>query len=59
MKIQLLFEPRDMWVGLYWTVDEYDDGTFEAFVHGKYRWRFYICVVPMLPLLITLDENRL
>jgi hypothetical protein len=37
VSIRVLWEPRDLWVGLYW------DGT-------KDDWRVYVCVVPCFPI---------
>ena len=42
---RLLFEPRDLWVGLYWTKDRFTES-----------WHFYICIVPMFPLKITIAK---
>ena len=47
---RLFFEPRDIWVGVY--------------VKAPYRakgwtWReIYVCLMPCLPLLITLRSRR-
>lgn len=41
----LLFEPRDLWVGIYWKLD---------CTHGY----IYVCMVPMLPLQITWVRKR-
>lgn len=40
---QFQFEPRDLWVGLFWrrSMAEWP------------IWHFYICLVPMVPLHIT------
>ena len=53
MDIELKFEPRDIWVGLYWNWKEY---------HPKYEHQFYyevlhfyICIVPMFPIIIQTD----
>jgi hypothetical protein len=45
VSIKLLFEPRDLWIGLY---------VKPRFAEGGY-WitTFYLCLVPMLPLRIT------
>lgn len=37
MKIELKFEPRDIWVGVYWTVTN-------RVLH------IYICIVPLFPI---------
>jgi hypothetical protein len=38
LSVKIVWEPRDMWVGLYWTKPEPHD------------WLFYICLLPCLPL---------
>lgn len=50
VRMRLEFEPRDLWVGLFWKADK----------HNRYdglqmfnKWHFYFCVIPMLPLHIT------
>lgn len=44
MRIWVEFEPRDIWIGLFIDklVDEY----------GERRQRFYVCVLPMFPIVI-------
>lgn len=43
--VALLFEPRDVWVGVYW--DPYDE-------YG-YRWvSLYVCLIPVFPIRIDL-----
>lgn len=40
--VALLFEPRDLWVGVFWEHPHYE---------GPDRWfTFYVCLIPMLPL---------
>ena len=36
--LRLLWEPRDAWVGVYWTKGQ---------IH---EWFFYVCLLPCLPL---------
>jgi hypothetical protein len=38
---RIIWEPRDMWIGVYWTqrVWQISEG-----------WEVYVCVLPMLPL---------
>ena len=40
MKVQIQFEPRDLWIGLFWRPTEL-------------CWHFYLCIVPLLPLHVT------
>lgn len=47
------FEPRDLWVGLFW--DREDIGSAGG-LFGT-TWRFYLCVVPMFPLIVTFDTG--
>lgn len=46
--VGVLFEPRDLWIGVYHT--GFIDGS------GRSRWcrTFYVCLIPMLPLKIDL-----
>jgi hypothetical protein len=41
MKAQIQFEPRDLWVGLFWRQTDL-------------CWHFYLCLVPVLPLHVTI-----
>ena len=44
--VSFLFEPRDVWIGLFWK----SDPPFEAV--GIYDLTFYLCLLPCLPLRI-------
>jgi hypothetical protein len=41
VNVTVLFEPRDMWIGVFW--DKAFDGIYDV----------YLCVVPMLPIYFT------
>lgn len=43
--IWLAFEPRDLWLGVYWKRDTEGSGWQEHLT-------FYVCLLPMLPLVI-------
>jgi len=43
MGIRLLFEPRDLWVGVYWDL-------------RPKELRIYVCFLPCLPILITVTR---
>lgn len=38
------FEPRDLWIGVYWRAD--DDG------YGRTWLGVYVCLIPTLPLVL-------
>ena len=40
MKIK--FEPRDLWVGVYWNIDRHD--------LAYQSLNIYICIIPMFPI---------
>lgn len=40
MKAQILFEPRDLWIGVFWD-------------RRPGELRVYVCLIPTLPLLLT------
>lgn len=43
--VSLLFEPRDVWVGLYWDVQTAGNGALLV----------YVCLVPCVPVRIRVD----
>lgn len=36
------WEPRDLWIGVYWTREP---------LGGRFRWRVYLCIVPCVPII--------
>lgn len=42
--IRIAFEPRDLWIGLFWS-------------KVGYVLRLYICIVPCLPIIIEIRDN--
>ena len=46
-KVQIQWEPRDVWIGLFWR-------------HTDVCWHFYICVLPLVPIHVTVlrKEHR-
>ncbi len=47
LKAQFQFEPRDLWVGLFWRV-------FRDMPEPYYTLHLYICIVPAIPLHVTI-----
>lgn len=43
MRIQLKFEPRDLWIGAYWNLTKSIESLYR-------RLDIYICIVPTLPI---------
>lgn len=49
MRIRLLFEPRDIWIGVYWRRERRQFGPGVLWV--------YICLLPMLPIRIRIQDR--
>lgn len=46
-RLELLFEPRDCWVGVYWSLPP-----------SRGKLNIYICLLPMLPINLTVWRTR-
>lgn len=44
--IEIKFEPRDLWIGVYWNVEQ-------DYLNRR-SLKIYICIMLMLPIIITL-----
>lgn len=47
--IKLLFEPRDLWLGLYWDIKQ---------IFRRNYLSLYFCFLPLLPLKIVISAER-
>lgn len=45
----LLFEPRDVWIGVYWN---------RKWVGVHRMIEFYVCIVPLFPIHLTVIRKR-
>jgi hypothetical protein len=45
--VMLLWEPRDLWVGVYWDYVPLPHKVSSA----DFGWRVYVCLVPLVPIL--------
>jgi hypothetical protein len=57
--VDLLWEPRDLWIGVYWTREDVAGSMMAD--GGARMWRFlhiYVCLLPTLPLKVTLCLGR-
>ncbi len=44
MSIKILFDPRDLWIGVYWD-------------KVGYVTRIFVCIIPCLPILFEWRED--
>ena len=48
MNLKVKFEPRDLWVGVYWN--------FSRSVESPYRrLNLYVCLVPTVPIIVCFE----
>ena len=53
MDIRIKYEPRDMWIGLYWERDWFGGYDIDAYE----RLRIFICLIPLFPIIITIRKE--
>jgi hypothetical protein len=63
MKIKIKFEPRDVWLGLYWNKEIWNRykilGDEERIVGHYSMLRLYICIIPLLPIIIDFKPKEI
>lgn len=47
MTITWKFEPCDLWIGVYYKGEPFTD------IMNGVKWTAYVCIVPMLPIIIS------
>lgn len=52
MSIKIKFEPRDIWVGLYW-----DRCIYRGAVSDLKVLQLFICIIPMLPIILEFEKE--
>lgn len=52
--VAITFEPRDCWLGVYWKRDEFGSRDWR-----RARLRVFVCLLPTLPLVFTLERDVL
>lgn len=62
LAVELQWEPRDLWVGAFWTFNRWSGITGADSKHGAYiarPWtmRVYICILPMVPIHVYIDRT--
>lgn len=55
LAVQLLFERRDAWIGVYWNVVPIEG--VNEYIQSEYI-HVYICLLPFLPLYILLRTHK-
>ena len=59
IKIKIKFEPRDVWIGLYWNIEkwakyEFVNGRDEETMTGQHHLlRLYFCIIPLFPIIVS------
>lgn len=61
--MEIKFEPRDLWIGIYWcmvteweahwSATNYDSS--KPSYRGTEFLKIYVCIIPMLPIIFKID----
>lgn len=59
MKIKVKFEPRDLWVGVFWDIEEFSwpHAPSKEYSGGYKILKIYICIIPCFPIIISKKLN--
>lgn len=58
MNVRLLWEPRDLWWGVFWDFKRQEGGHTRR--DRRVHWwhlRVFVCIVPMVPCRITIERS--
>ena len=55
MRVSIKYEPRDLWVGVFWDRREWND--LKEVVRGR-SLHIYVCLIPCFPIIFVLDRTR-
>lgn len=50
MAVKIYFEPRDVWVGVYWNVVKQDFLSFPGSRARAKEFSVYVCLIPFFPI---------
>ncbi len=53
MNIEVKWEPRDLWVGIYWDVMKVISTNYELKDSHYIILKIYICLIPCFPIMIS------
>lgn len=57
VRVSAKFEPRDLWVGVYWERHAPAQWVIEQHHLPDKRWiRFYVCIIPALPIIVQVGR---
>jgi hypothetical protein len=51
--MQIKYEPRDLWVGIFWD----RAGRTTTLETDRQHYRVYVCLVPCFPVIFTISRN--
>lgn len=58
MRAYLKFEPRDLWVGVYWRRKQIHLGDPPVIGKHDWEWKVYVCLLPCFPIVFSWIQWR-